>query len=126
MGNTISTMSTWKCSNCGLCNNRIRDKCQACFKVNLDEMIPSQKDNQYVLLHRNIKTESQRIKFILIYGYFKQFITSFIPTDIINLCKRFYEEVLYWTIDGNELKKSQKALVSDVYIINGILLVIPP
>ena len=72
-------LASWKCEHCELYNNPRKKQCQACFNItkqltHLDEIAYK----QTLIFNGFIKTE--------IYQFH-----SFIPKDIINLCKKFYE-----------------------------------
>lgn len=94
----------WQCSCCNLLNTYKRDNCQACFKVNKS---PRPELRSYKGLHRKIKPREQLLKNCLVTGYANSCdlaMQQIVPLDIIQLLLLYYDEIMHWRIDNEEIK----------------------
>ena len=41
---------------------------------------------------------------LLLCGYIREEIRTHIPTDVIRICVMYYDDVIYWTLEDDELK----------------------
>ena len=131
----------WQCDSCGLQNSLKRNECQACFlsrpltardyqlagMTKSDFVIDIQHINsslQIAGLHRKLTPQSQIFKQLLICGYSKRYTHSIIPADIEQIIKMFYDSVMYWKVNCNDLKKithqKDAKIYGDIFCIDGI------
>lgn len=100
----------WQCSSCKLWNTYKRTNCQACFTLNKS---PEPKLRLVQGLHRKIKPEAQILKDLLVFGYANScciHIQQIIPTDLIQLVLLYYDEIMHWKIEKEDLKQHEKLL----------------
>eukprot|EP01084_Bolivina_argentea_P096993 174342_1 len=93
---TCSTMASWHCTSCDLFNSLHRQKCQACFNSKPKQL------STCTTLHHKLTPKTQEVKRLMVHGYLRNWASSIVPLDIVQMCIVYYDEVIYWKIHINK------------------------